>query len=111
MLFEDKEMDEAYTGFAFVYDLFMDETPYEKWGAFLEKSLIEYGITQGIVLELGCGTGIMTEYLAKKGYDMIGVDNSYDMLDVASKKQAQRIAQRVTADGAKEDLVKIVRAD
>ena len=45
----------------------------------------------------------MTEYLAKKGYDMIGVDNSYDMLDVASKKQAQRIAQRVTADGAKED--------
>lgn len=103
MLFEDKEMDEAYTGFAFVYDLFMDETPYEKWGAFIERSLIEYGITQGIVLELGCGTGIMTEYLAKKGYDMIGVDNSYDMLDVASKKQAQRMAQRVTADGAKED--------
>ena len=85
-------MDEAYTGFAFVYDLFMDETPYEKWGAFIEKSLKEYGIAQGIVLDLGCGTGIMTEYLARKGYDMIGVDNSYDMLDVASKKQAERMA-------------------
>ena len=103
MLFKDKEMDEAYTGFAFVYDLFMDETPYEKWGAFIEKSLKEYGIAQGIVLDLGCGTGIMTEYLAKKGYDMIGVDNSYDMLDVASKKQAERMGQRVTADEEKED--------
>ena len=96
-------MDEAYTGFAFVYDLFMDETPYEKWGAFIEKSLKEYDIDQGIVLELGCGTGIMTEYLAKKGYDMIGVDNSYDMLDVASKKQAERMMQGMPAGKAKED--------
>lgn len=91
-------MDEAYTGFAFVYDLFMDETPYEKWGAFIEKSLKEYGIDQGIVLDLGCGTGIMTEYLAKKGYDMIGVDNSFDMLDVASEKQADRMASAKTGD-------------
>ena len=66
-------MDEAYTGFAFVYDMFMDTTPYEKWGSFLSDSLKEYGICDGIVLDLGCGTGVMTEYLAKKGYDMIGV--------------------------------------
>ena len=27
-------------------------------------------------LDLGCGTGTMTEILAEAGYDMIGVDNS-----------------------------------
>ena len=85
-------MDEAYTGFAFVYDMFMDTTPYEKWGRFLSDCLKEYGIYDGIVLDLGCGTGVMTEYLAKKGYDMIGVDNSYDMLDVAAQKQADRMS-------------------
>lgn len=86
-------MDEAYTGFAFVYDLFMDETPYDKWGAYIENSLKEYGIFDGIILDLGCGTGVMTEYLAQKGYDMIGVDSSFDMLDVAASKQSERLSR------------------
>ena len=38
----------------------------------------EYQISDGLVLELGCGTGSMTELLSAKGYDMIGVDNSED---------------------------------
>lgn len=78
---------ESYGGFADVYDLFMDETPYEEWGAFIVKSLQERGIRSGIVLDLCCGTGTLTEYLAGKGYDMIGVDNSYDMLDKAMQKR------------------------
>lgn len=78
---------ESYSGFASVYDLFMDETPYEEWGAFVTQSLREHGIREGLVLDLGCGTGTLTEYLAKAGYDMIGVDNSYDMLDVAMQKK------------------------
>ena len=44
-------MDEAYTGFAFVYDLFMDETPYEKWGAFIEKSLKELETLQASLMQ------------------------------------------------------------
>ena len=78
---------ESYGGFADVYDLFMDETPYEEWGAFIVKCLKEQGIESGLVLDLGCGTGTLTEYLAKKGYDMIGVDSSYDMLDKALQKK------------------------
>lgn len=78
---------ESYSGFADVYDLFMDETPYEDWGAFIVKCLQERGVESGIVLDLGCGTGVLTEYLAGKGYDMIGVDNSYDMLDKAMQKR------------------------
>ena len=42
----------------------------------------------GIVLDLGCGTGSMTELLAEQGYDMIGVDNSEEMLDLAMEKRA-----------------------
>lgn len=41
------------------------------------------GINDGLLLELGCGTGRMTRLLAAEGYDMIGVDNSEEMLSVA----------------------------
>lgn len=76
---------EAYSDFARVYDIFMDNVEYEKWAEYLIGSLKEYGIEDGIVLELGCGTGVMTELLAESGYDMIGVDNSEEMLGEAWK--------------------------
>ena len=79
---------EAYTSFAQVYDLFMDNVPYEAWGEYLDKLFKEYGIEDGLLLDLGCGTGKITRYLAEKGYDMIGVDYSYEMLDIA-KEQSQ----------------------
>ena len=78
---------EAYTGFAEVYDIFMDNVPYEEWGAYLSGLLEEYGICDGIVADLGCGTGTMTEYLAEKGYDMIGIDASEEMLEIAQEKK------------------------
>ncbi len=80
---------EAYTSFAAVYDTFMDNVPYEEWADYLWKLLKEYGIADGLVLELGCGTGSMTELLASKGYDMIGVDNSEDMLELAMEKRIE----------------------
>ena len=67
---------EAYTGFAEVYDLFMDNVPYQEWSKYLVSLLQEYQVSEGLVLELGCGTGKMTRLLAQAGYDMIGVDNS-----------------------------------
>lgn len=39
------------------------------------------------ILELGCGTGTLTELLARKGYDMIGVDNAQEMLQIAMEKR------------------------
>ena len=78
---------EAYTGFAQVYDLFMDNIPYEEWEAYLRGLLRDYGVEDGLVLELGCGTGNMTELLAGMGYDMIGVDLSGEMLELAQEKK------------------------
>lgn len=78
-----------YEDFAEVYDTFMDETPYEEWSGFVADSLKAAGISDGLVLDLGCGTGTLTELLAKKGYDMIGVDLSDRMLNIAMKKREQ----------------------
>lgn len=78
---------EAYTGFAGVYDTFMDNVPYEEWADCLEGILKEYGICGGLVLDLGCGTGSMTESFAERGYDMIGVDSAQEMLEVAAAKR------------------------
>lgn len=80
---------EAYTSFAEVYDTFMDNVPYEAWADRLESILKEQGISEGLVLDLGCGTGSMTEELAGRGYDMIGVDVSEEMLELAMKKREE----------------------
>jgi len=74
---------EVYTEFAKVYDEFMEDVPYDKWCDFLAGYFSENGIEDGIVLDLGCGTGSLTRLLSEKGYDMIGVDASLEMLDVA----------------------------
>lgn len=89
---------EAYTDFAGVYDTFMDDTPYEEWCEFLDDTLVRYRIKedtadamllqeQNSVVDLGCGTGTLTELLAAKGYDMIGIDNSQEMLQIAMEKR------------------------
>ncbi len=79
---------DAYTGFASVYDIFMDNVPYDEWCAYLTALMKEYGVPEGLVAELGCGTGSMTRRLAAAGYDMIGIDLSEDMLDVARSYEA-----------------------
>lgn len=65
----------------------MDNVPYEEWCEYIKGLLQEYGIYEGLVLDLGCGTGKMTRLLAKAGYDMIGVDNSGEMLEIAREAE------------------------
>lgn len=91
---------EAYSDFAKVYDTFMDETPYAEWCDLIESLIKRYGSRseenprdeklqqeKNTILDLGCGTGTLTELLWKKGYDMIGIDNSQEMLQIAMEKK------------------------
>lgn len=78
---------EAYSEFARIYDTFMDDVPYDEWGNYLRELLVGYGVKEGIILELGCGTGNITEILSGYGYDMIGIDNSSEMLEAAAGKK------------------------
>ena len=71
---------EAYTGFATVYDRYMDNVPYDTWATNIKTLFEKYNMPMEIVCDLGCGTGQMTRRLKAMGYDMIGIDVSYDML-------------------------------
>lgn len=82
-----RENMDAYTSFAAVYDMFMDNIPYGEWCDYLTGLLKEYGVFSGLVLDLGCGTGSLTGLLAEEGYDMIGIDNSEEMLEIALEKR------------------------
>ncbi|MBR1507722.1 MAG: class I SAM-dependent methyltransferase [Eubacterium sp.] len=81
----------AYQSFASVYDRLMDNIPYDRWTDYIEGLLNEFGeVPKGsLVLDLACGTGNITERLASRGFDMIGVDNSSDMLDIANEKKTE----------------------
>ena len=84
-----------YTGFAAVYDMFMDNVPYDKWAAYLHRLLKKYGVKNGIIAELGCGTGRMTRLLRDFGYDMIGIDVSGEMLQMAAETEKAGVAGEI----------------
>ncbi|MCL2204604.1 MAG: class I SAM-dependent methyltransferase [Defluviitaleaceae bacterium] len=78
---------DCYKSFAAVYDLFMvKDIPYDAWAGYIADILREGDVRGEPVLDLGCGTGNMTLRLAQRGYDMIGVDVSEDMLALAQDK-------------------------
>ncbi len=102
----------AYSDFARVYDELMDNVPYGAWCDTVSALIQEYGISRpvdsdgagqeessgeetrlkserNLVLDLGCGTGTLTRLLRRKGYDMIGVDNSPEMLGIAMEKSEE----------------------
>ena len=100
---------DAYSSFAQVYDLFMDNVPYEEWGQYIKVLLAENGIEDGLILDLGCGTGKLTRIMESYGYDMIGIDNSYEMLDMA-KEQSEESILYLMQDMREFELYGTVRA-
>ena len=93
-----------YTYFAQIYDKLMQDVPREKWSLRISEWIEAYGISKpflsessidnissekNLVVDLGCGTGTLTEKLAQLGYDMIGIDNSPEMLSIAMDKKAE----------------------
>ena len=68
-----------------IYDKINGELDYRAWADFIEENVRRYNhdMKTELVLDLGCGTGRMTLELARRGYDMTGVDLSPEMLDLA----------------------------
>ncbi len=80
-----------YNEFADFYDILMKETDYLSWADFYEKIFSLYNIKPRLVLDLGCGTGTLTEIMAERGYDMTGIDSSCAMLGKAIEKRKNDI--------------------
>ncbi|MCD7744734.1 MAG: class I SAM-dependent methyltransferase, partial [Lachnospiraceae bacterium] len=102
----------SYENFARVYDLFMSDTPYDEWCGYLHGLLVKYGVADGLVLDLGCGTGAMTERLSRLGYDMIGVDNSVDMLEIARENHEEHRlpgSQNEMGGGSEQDVLYLLQ--
>ena len=58
---------QAYTGFAYVYDEYMDNIPYEEWCEYLVERLKEQGVTPDMeIADLGCGTGTVVSVLTMR---------------------------------------------
>lgn len=100
-------MYESYRSFASVYDEFMDGTDYQKTADQIQDMITRYGVSKpsqkrtgeseakdvllaaekNLVVDLGCGTGKLTEILADRGYDVMGIDLSEEMLGMALERR------------------------
>ena len=72
----------SYDDFSRFYDLLTDNVEYEKRADYFCRLLSMCGINEGILLDLGCGTGSMSLAMAERGFDVIGVD-LYGTVDCA----------------------------
>lgn len=76
-----------YTSLSEIYDTLMHpDINYEHIADFLENVFDMSGKNPEMVVDLACGTGNLTIPLAERGYDMIGIDKSFDMLSIAREK-------------------------
>ena len=82
---------EGYTAIARVYDKLNAEIDYTVWADFIEACFDRYlPARPTLVLDLACGTGSMTLALADRGYDMIGIDGSAEMVSEAYNRASGR---------------------
>ncbi len=75
-----------YGKFAKVYDDLMIDFDYEEWFLYIMDIFKEYDKSPKNILEMACGTGNLSYYLAKARYDLTCFDLSEDMLSYAYEK-------------------------
>ena len=79
-------MSGSYGPLAGCYDQLTYDVDYPRWADYIEKHFARRHIPGRTVLDLACGTGSLTRELARRGYEMIGVDRSPEMLAQAAEK-------------------------
>ena len=76
----------CYGSLAQWYDQFTGDVDYNKFADFYEVEFDRCGGQFHLLLDLCCGTGTLTEIMARRGYELIAVDASADMLMQAQEK-------------------------
>ena len=71
---------ESYRFLSSYYDRFTDDVGYSRWADYFEQVFARCGFRPQLILDLACGTGSLSGEMAKRGYEMIGVDASNEML-------------------------------
>lgn len=79
----------SYQTFAYLYDELTQNVEYEKRCDYILSFFEKNGIKSGTVLDLACGTGSMSIPFMKKGYNIIGLDYSEEMLEIASNRLSE----------------------
>jgi SAM-dependent methyltransferase len=99
-------------GFAAVYDRLMrGGYSHAKYADYIEQIFSRFGVAPSIVVDLGCGTGSLCVELFGRGYDMIGIDSSQEMLSIASGKAAAAAAARRRRAGARARDILFINQD
>lgn len=94
----------SYDDFSRFYDLLTDNVEYEKRADYFCRLLSMCGINEGILLDLGCGTGSMSLAMAERGFDVIGVDSSVGMLNAAQQKMFASGKQMLLLNQSMEEI-------
>lgn len=80
----------GYGDFAYLYDELTGDVEYAKRCDYIEGIFARHKLKPELICDLACGTGSVCVEMAGRGYDMIGVDISTQMLNVASEKSEGR---------------------
>ena len=75
----------SYEALAGCYDAFTQDVEYVRWADYLTELFSKFNVQVEQILDLACGTGSLSVILAERGYEVIGVDASEDMLAVAHR--------------------------
>lgn len=75
-----------YNDFAYIYDELIEDIDYERWNLYIKDIFHKFNKNPKSILEMACGTGNLSYYLAKDGYDLVCFDVSDDMLAMAYNK-------------------------
>ena len=94
----------SYDNFSRYYDLLTDNVEYEKRADYFCRLLSMCGIKDGILLDLACGTGSISVEMAKRGFDVIGVDSSIGMLNSARTKAYESGRQILLLNQSMDDI-------
>ncbi len=66
------------------YDEVMDHVNYRAWASYIDKMAVKkHGLRRGRAIDFACGTGTLLTYLARLGWDTVGVDASSPMVEEA----------------------------